>query len=99
MRSSEPQLVRLNGVVETDGRIDYTVTWRFPDGSERGQDPVRTRQRAVGDLVNFPVGPDGKARAGKGYIWRVAEVDQDARTLVLSFERPHPEMREDETPE
>jgi hypothetical protein len=80
--------------METDGLITYSVTWQLPDGGQREQAPVRTRERAVGELVNFPMGPDGKARSGKGYVWRVVEVDQDACSLVLAFERPHPEMSE-----
>jgi hypothetical protein len=52
----------------TDSRIEYAAMWRFPDGSEREQGPIRTRQRVVEDLANFPMGSDAKARPGKGYI-------------------------------
>ena len=54
------------------------------------------RESTVGTLVNYPMGPDGKARAGKGYIWRIVRVDKVQRSLVLAFEQPHPEMTEAE---
>lgn len=48
------------------------------------------------DARELPLGPDGKARAGKGYIWRIVQVDKVQRSLVLAFEQPHPEMTEAE---
>jgi hypothetical protein len=84
--------------MESDGTISYAITWRLPDGAEeRESEPsFRTkRQRDVGEIVNLPTGPDGKGRTGKGYLWRVVAVEEDAQRLVLAYERPHPEMMEE----
>jgi hypothetical protein len=76
--------------------ITYKVRWRLSDGTEHVAGPLTTRRRrGVGDFVNLPNGPDGRGREGKGYIWRVTALEDDDTTLVLAFERPHPERVED----
>jgi hypothetical protein len=52
---------------------------------------LRRTRSVVGSIVNLPLRPDGAGREGKGYIWRVVEVDEEG-TLVLAFEGPHPEQ-------
>lgn len=45
------------------------------------------RRRAVGDVVELPVRPDGELQPGEHYAWRVASVEDDGNVLVLEFDR------------
>ena len=94
----DPSSRRLNTSVTSDleQMITYNIRLRLPDSTEREGGRFTTRRRRlVGDLVNLPQGPDGRSLAGKGYIWRVAALEDGHTTLVLAFERPHRETVDD----
>jgi dipeptidase E len=75
-------------------QFQYEVRFRLPDGIEKSSGSFTThRERQLGEIVNLPEGPDGLARGGKGFIWRIAAIEEDG-TLVLDYERPHPEQSE-----
>jgi hypothetical protein len=50
---------------------------------------VSPRRYSVGDIVNLPESPDDGPKGGKGYVWRVAAVDDHPPTLRVEFLRPH----------
>ena len=81
----------MSGMTEADeAQLTYAVRFQLPDGGEERVDSYKTRHiRRVDDFVNLPIGPEGAAHAGKGYIWRVKAIEADGPTLVLVFERPH----------
>jgi hypothetical protein len=70
----------------------YRMRCRLRDGTYRELPIGIRRRRDLGDQVNLPMGPDGSARPGKGYLWRVSSVDDGGETLILDFDRPHSKM-------
>ena len=84
----------MSGVSDSgEQQIEYELRIRLPDGREEPSGSFTTRRaRAVGDVVNLPTGPDKKSRPGKGYVWRVARIEDGGRMLVLDYEAPQPEM-------
>jgi hypothetical protein len=68
--------------------IQYLVRLRLPGGAEKESGPFATHSQAAGDVVNLPIGPDGKAGPGKGHVWRVVAVETGP-LLVLDYVQPH----------
>jgi hypothetical protein len=75
-----------------DWKFSYRFRCRLRDGSFKEWDSRKPSPLGLGDVVNWPMGPDGSARPGKGYLWRVTSVEDEGSTLVLEFDRPHSEM-------
>jgi hypothetical protein len=77
--------------------VEHEVRLRLSDGSEvDGGHYVTFRRRSVGETINLPDGPDGQAREGVGFIWQVAEVEEqgnDHFRIVLEFVRAHPRQK------
>jgi hypothetical protein len=82
--------------VSGDQPTEYVLRLRLPDGREKAGGSFTTRRRRdAGDFVNLPTGPDNRSHPGSGYVWRVVGVEDEGRTLILEFDRPHAEMRSD----
>jgi hypothetical protein len=60
-----------------------------PDGRRPGGPYITPRRFEVGAFVNLPTDESGRGHPGKGYIWRVVEVDDDEPMLALEFVRPY----------
>jgi len=70
----------------------YKLRLCLPDGTERQNSSLTTlRPRSAGDVLNVPLGPDGRSRPGRGFLWRVAALEDEGKTLVLGFERANPD--------
>ncbi len=75
----------------------YLVMFHLSDGSVAEETVTTRRRRAAGEIFNLPVAADGTGRSGKGFLWRIHAIEDNddpliESTLVLEFERPHPEQ-------
>ena len=69
-------------------QFEYRVRVRLPSGRLLQPAPYLTSQpRRVGDLVSLPVRADGELQPGERFDWRVAEVGDGGKLLVLEFLR------------
>jgi hypothetical protein len=83
-RNRNPAGLGFSGI----GQFEYRIRVRLRDGRALGVTRFLTpRRRAVGDLVELPVRPDGELQPGEQYEWRVAAVEEDGTLLVLEFDR------------
>ena len=84
-------------VVPATSRVEYTLCFALEDGRVWRTTYAPNAPRPVGSVFNFPIRPDGQSRAGKGYIWRVASIDENGE-LLLQFEGRHPGQEDDDYP-
>lgn len=69
-------------------QFEYLVRVRLGSGRLLRAAPFLTSQpRHVGDLVCLPVRADGELQPGERFDWRVAEVGDGGKLLVLEFLR------------
>lgn len=73
---------------ENMDQFEYRVRVRLASGRVLRAAPFLTpRPRHVGDLICLPVRADGELQPGERFDWRVAEVEEDGKLLVLEFLR------------
>jgi hypothetical protein len=69
-------------------QFEYRVRVRLASGRLLRAAPFLTpRPRRLGDLVRLPVRADGVLQPGERFDWRVAEVSDGGKLLVLEFLR------------